>query len=233
MKKCLFFFIFATVVCSCTITKRHFGNGYHVEWNRKIQAGTDPEENSKIDRVSPTASAVAQASENEVALKSIDEPDSIRKDKVAIHDQLSDVSVIESTEVPEIKPVKQPSVWFGMGLKEDRKINESKRENEPEEEPGQRLHPLMWGIWGMWSIAIACMFFVTFYAEFLIGVALGFFIAMIFAFIVINALRTHPGKYRFKGLSYGFAIPAIVFGTIAFLGLLVFLLGGIPLGPGG
>ncbi len=219
MKKRLFFFIFATVVCSCTITKRHFGNGYHVEWNRKIKAGTDPEENSKIDRVSPTASAVAQASENEAALKSMDERDSIREDKDAIHDQLSDVSVNESTEEPEIKLVKQPQVWSGMEIREDREINGSKRENEPEEEARQRMHPLMWGIWGMWSIAIACMFFVTFYAEFLIGVALGFFIALIFALIVLKSMRKHPVRQPFKGLSYGFGIPAIVFGVIASAGV--------------
>lgn len=222
MKKHLFFFIFATVVCSCTITKRHFGNGYHVEWNRKVKTGTGWEENSKIE--SP---------ENQVALKSIDERDSVPVDKVAIHDQPIAVSDIESTEVSEIHPVKQPQVWSGTMIKKNRESKESKRENEPEEEPTQRMHPLMWGIWGMWSIAIACMFFVTFYAEFLIGVALGFLVAMIFAFIVINALRTHPGKYRFKGLSYGFVIPAIVFGTIAFLGFVIFLLGGVPLGPGG
>ncbi len=228
MKQLLFFLVCGTLVCSCTITKRHFGNGYHVEWNRKIKAGTDPEENSKIDRVSPTASAVAQASENDVVLKSIDEPDSIGEDEVANHYQLSDVSVNESTEEPEIKPVKQPQVWSGMEIREDReiKIKELKRENEPEKEPKSRMHPLMWGIWAMWSIAIACMFFVTFYAEALIGVGIGFFIAMIFAIIVIRGLRKHPEKYRFKRLSYPFAILAIVFGGLALAGMLLFLGGG-------
>lgn len=220
MKQLLFFLVCGALVCSCTITKRHFGNGYHVEWNRKIKTGTDPEENSKIDRVSPTASAVA--------LKSMDEPDSIPEDNVAIHNQFSDVSVVESTEMPEIKPAKQPQVWLGTQIKEGReiKIKELKRENDPEEEPRQRMHPLMWGIWAMWSIAIACMFFVTFYAEALIGVGIGFFIAMIFAIIVIRGLRKHPEKYGFKRLSYPFAILAIVFGGIALAGLLLFLGGG-------
>ena len=208
MKKHLFFFIFATVVCSCTITKRHFGNGYHVEWNRKVKTGTGWEENSKIE--SP---------ENQVALKSIDERDSVPVDKVAIHDQPIAVSDIESTEVSEIHPVKQPQVWSGTKIKKNRESKESKRENEPEEVPTQRMHPLMWVIWGMWSIAIACMFFVTFYAEFLIGVALGFFIALIFALIVLRSMRKNPVKQPFKGLSYGFGIPAIVFGVIASAGL--------------
>ena len=230
MKQLLFFLVCGALVCSCTITKRHFGNGYHVEWNRKIKAGTDPEENCwKIDHVSLTASAAAPASENEVALKSIDEPDSIREDKIAIHDQPSDVSVVESTEMPEIKPVKQPQAGLGMQIKEGReiKIKELKRENEQEEAPKSGMHPLMWGIWAMWSIAIACMFFVTFYAEALIGVALGFFIAMIFALIVLRSLRKKPVKQPFKGLSYGFGIPAIIFGVIASAGaglILVILL---------
>ena len=228
MKRLLFFLVCGTLVSSCTITKRHFGNGYHVEWNRKIKTGTDPEENSKIDRLSPTASVVEQTSENQAVLKSMDEPDSILEDKVAIHDQPSDVPDMEPTEVPEIYPVNQPRVWSGMEIREDReiKIKELKRENEPGEAPKSRMHPLMWGIWAMWSIAIACMFFVTFYAEFLIGVGIGFFIAMIFAIIVIRGLRKHPEKYGFKRLSYPFAILAIVFGGIALAGLLLFLGGG-------
>lgn len=220
MKQLLFFLICGTLVCSCTITKRHFGNGYHVEWNRKIKTGTYREENSKTDHVSPTASAVVQDTENQVSLKSIThEPDSVAEDKVVVHDQPIVLSGIESTKVPEIHAVKQLQGWSGMKIKEDRKIKGPKRENEPEEEPKSGMHPLMWGIWAMWSVAIVCMFFVTFYAVALIGVSLGFFVAMIFALIVLRSLRKKPVKQPFKGLSYGFGIPAIVFGVIASAGV--------------
>ena len=222
MKKHLFFFIFATVVSSCTITKRHFGNGYHVEWNRKVKTGTGWEENPKMaETESKTGfAAIIAEPDFDVPKQLITEvPDVLKEEPIDYYNTFDEsvqseeqTDMDKKNETPEIKITK-------------------KEENA--EEPKRGMHPLMWGIWGMWSIAIACMFFVTFYAEFLIGVALGFFIAMIFAVIVIHGLRKHREKYRFKGLSYAFAIPAIIFGGIAILGFVIFLLGGVPLGPGG
>ncbi|MNJ88894.1 hypothetical protein D3C87_64520 [compost metagenome] len=224
MKQLLLFLICGTLVCSCTITKRHFGTGYHVEWNRKIKTGPERNETPKTGWT-----------ENNTALKSIHEPDSILIDEIVVADQAIPNAAIKPAKEREVQPVKQSE--SGTVIKKDREIKTTESyledEDEGEEAPKRRMHPLMWGIWGMWSIAIVCMFFVTFYAEFLIGVAIGFFIAMIFAIIVIRTLRKHPEKYRFKGLSYPFAILAIVFGGISILGLLIFLLGGVPVGPGG
>ena len=212
MKQRLFFLICGTLVCSCTITKRHFSKGYHVEWARKIKTGVDREENLKTESI-----------ENQVVIKNIDEPDSIPVDKFVLHDQPIAMSDIELIEAPEIHPVKQPQVWSEEKANADRKIEitETKLDKEEKntEEPKRKMHPLMWGIWAMWSAAIVCMFFVTFYVEALIGVSLGFFIAMIFALIVLRSMRKKPVKQPFKGLSYGFGIPAIVFGVIASAGL--------------
>ncbi|WP_343634941.1 hypothetical protein [Fluviicola sp.] len=223
MKKRLFFLICGMLVCSCTITKRHFGTGYHVEWNRKIKTSPDPEEESR-GKKSTDISAVQ---------KDTLEPESLLTDIPESHEQLV-VTLVPVTEVEQLveDEEKESSLKSEIKIQTSREINRSKSkvtketDDETEEEPRSGMHPLMWGIWAMWSIAIACMFFVTFYAEALIGVGLGFFIAMIFAIIVIRALRKHPEKYGFKGLTYGFAIPAIVFGGIALAGLLLFLGGG-------
>lgn len=138
------------------------------------------------------------------------------------------VPEVEVKQVLEDQKEESPLKYEGeiQTNQEIKTIGSRVTKDEVENVSKRRMHPLMWGIWGMWSIAIACMFFVTFYAEALIGVGLGFFIAMIFAIIVIRALRKHPEKYGFKGLIYGFAIPAIVFGGIALAGLLLFLGGG-------
>ena len=217
------------MVCSCTITKRHFGNGYHVEWNRKIRTASD--ESSKLEMYTAPESTnesdslikgQTESAENSkpLVLSEVDETqDEIKTDEIQAQTSGQILHPERTIRSKEIQPVQKP-------LKADT------MEPEDEEVPKKRMHPLMWGIWGMWSIAIACMFFVTVYAEFLIGVGIGFFIAMIFAIIVLHGLRKHREKYRFKGLSYPFAILAIVFGGITILGLVIFLLGGVPLGPG-
>lgn len=162
------------------------------------------------------------------------ESDSLITDQAesAVQVAIAAVSELETKQVIEDQKVKGSPVQSKVDIRITQEIKtiESKvtkeKEDEAEEVPERRMHPLMWGIWGMWSIAIACMFFVTFYAEALIGVGLGFFIAMIFAIIVLRGIRKHPEKYKFKRLTYPFAILAIVFGGIALAGLLLFLAGG-------
>ncbi len=204
-------------ICSCTITKRHFGPGYHLEWKRKIAASDSEQEINKLHAVenNNVVSEDKGDADSLIFSTGVATQNEIKTDDIQVQQTTEQVSLPEpAIRSKEIQTLKKP-------LKSDQK----KPENE--DEPKRRMHPLMWGIWAMWSIAIVCMFFVTFYAEVLIGVGLGFFIAMIFACIVIRGLRKHPEKYRLKGLSYGFAIPAIVLGGIALAGLAIYLLGGI------
>lgn len=219
----LLIFSASIILCSCTITKRHFGNGYHIEWNRKIERNDSHKEIVKI-----------HPPENDVIVENKSDADSLVSSEVIETQNEStsdDIHQVQQTseQILQTEPGSQSTEIHV--IKKPLKSDQKKSENE--ELPKRRMHPLMWGIWGMWSVAIACMFFVTFYAEALIGVGLVFLIAMIFAIIVICSMRKHPEKYRFKGLMYGFAIPAIVFGGIALAGLVLFLLGGVAVGPGG
>lgn len=205
----LLIFSISAVFCSCTITKRHFGNGYHVEWKRKIKTGTNRQENSKIE-----------TPENQMVMKSTDEPDSIPVDKVAIHDQPIAVSDVESTEVPEIHPAEQPQVWSGMKIKKDReiKIKEPKRKNEPEEARKPILHPLTYAIWVLWGISIAfCIVLITGNLYAILVIAACMFLAMILGIITIASIRKHPEKYKLKAGSYIFSLFSIIIGGIATL----------------
>jgi len=223
MKHLLLLLMGVGILCSCTITKRHFGNGYHVEWNRKIKTTPHSPESSNME--SPEAHFALKSTDTLIIHQTESSEVVVAETKNAIEDQLVDESTFQfEDEIQKEQPIKTGDSSL---------VKDTDDDEEEEEAPKRIMHPLMWGIWGMWSIAIACMFFVTFYAEFLIGVAIGFFIAMIFAIIVLRGLRKHREKYRFRGLSYPFAILSIVFGAIATLGLLIFLLGGVPLGPGG
>lgn len=212
----LFFLIsITTIFCSCTITKRHFGRGYHIEWNQKHRTG----ETNSSEKMIPT---------DEISsVETVFQKDTI---ELVLNESTQEIQLVEEPKLKEKQVVekKAPKIFSKLleaKLQMSKKSKNTKPDIYPEEEEKKRMHPLMWGIWGMWSIAIACMFFVTFYTEALIGVGLGFFIAMIFAIIVLRSLRKHPGKYRFKGLTYGFGIPAIVFGAIAtFVGIICLLL---------
>ena len=221
MKHLLLLIICGWMHCSCTITKRHFGSGYYVEWNRKIRMvpNKDAEESSGMKS---TDMCVTQKNTLEAGSLMTDSSETFELVVTAA------VPEVEVKQVLEDQKEESPLKYEGeiQTNQEIKTIGSRVTKDEVENVSKRRMHPLMWGIWGMWSIAIACMFFVTFYAEALIGVGLGFFIAMIFAIIVIRALRKHPEKYGFKGLIYGFARPAIVFGGIALAGLLLFLGGG-------
>lgn len=224
MKRLLFFLVCGTLVSSCTITKRHFGNGYHLEWNRKIRAVPDKDTEEGLALNSTDMNALKK---NTIESESLIINPSEGTEQV-ITAPVTEILEKQMSEAQKDDPLSKSEVEIQTNV--EIKVIESKltkeTDDETEELPKRRMHPLMWGIWAMWSIAIACMFFVTFYAEFLIGVGIGFFIAMIFAIIVIRGLRKHPEKYGFKRLSYPFAILAIVFGGIALAGLLLFLGGG-------
>lgn len=202
-------------ICSCTITKRHFKSGYHIEWNRKIRTASDTEEISGMNSTN-----MYTTKQNTLESESLLTGPSESIEQVVV----AAVPVVEEKQVMEDQKEESP-LTSKVEIQTSREIKTmepqvtKEKEDEIEETPKRRMHPLMWGIWAMWSIAITCMFFVTFYAEFLIGVAIGFFIAMIFALIVLSSLRKNPVKQPFKGLSYGFGIPAIIFGVIASAGL--------------
>lgn len=213
----LFLILAVNFICSCTITKRHFGSGYHIEWNQKIRTASDTNaEESSGMKSTDKYTTKKNTLETESLLT--DPPESLEQVVVAAIPKVEEKQVIEDQK--EESPLKsEVEIQLSREIKTIEPQATKEKDDEIEEVPKQKLHPLMWGIWAMWSVAIACIFFVTFYAEALIGVSLGFFIALIFALIVLRSLRKNPGKNRFKGLSYGFGIPAIIFGVIASAGV--------------
>nr|WP_294859156.1 hypothetical protein [uncultured Fluviicola sp.] len=210
----LLIFSMSTVFCSCTITKRHFGNGYHIEWNRKMKESDSQKERIKL-----------QMAENDLVPENKGDSDSlvlseeIVKVKSEVHPENT------KTRIETKNPPTGHSVRRNLEPKQIKSPGKTKEEEAKKDETVKpRMHPLTWAIWGAWSIGIVFIFFVTFYAEALIGVVVFFFLAMIFAFFMIHSLRKHPEKYRLKKLSYGFVIPAIIFGGIVLAGLGLFLI---------
>ncbi|TSJ46320.1 hypothetical protein [Fluviicola chungangensis] len=212
MKHLMLLLICGGIVCSCTITKRHFGNGYHVEWNRKIKS--IPNSSETLSMESPDVHVELKSNDS----LSVGQTESMEQVAVETKNVIEDLRVEEPPFPFEVEIQKEQQIKSG----ESSPVKET--DDEAEEVPKRIMHPLTWAIWGAWSIGIVFIFFVTFYAEALIGVAVFFFLAMIFAFFIIHSLRKHPEKYRLKKLSYGFVIPAIIFGGIVLAGLGLFLI---------
>jgi|GEM_PF-6959898 len=210
----LLIFSASIILCSCTITKRHFGNGYHVEWNRKIERNDSQKEIVKI-----------QPPENDVIVENKSDSDSLVLSEVIETQNESPIDDIHQVQQTSEQILQTELGYQSMEIpviKKPLKSDQKKPENE--ELPKRRMHPLTWAIWGAWSIGIVFIFFVTFYPEALIGVTVFFLLVMIFSFFIIHSLRKHPEKYRLKKLTYGFVIPAIIFGGIVLAGLGLFLL---------
>lgn len=209
----LLIFSISAVFCSCTITKRHFGNGYHVEWKRKIAAIDSDKEVTKLQSVEWNNPVENSVDTGTLILSQVNEAQNeIKIDDIQVQKTSEKVFQGEqTTQSTETETFKKP-------------LESDQEKLEDEQMPKPIMHPLTWAIWGAWSIGIVFIFFVTFYPEALIGVAVFFFLAMIFAFFIIGSLRKNPNKYRLKKLSYGFVIPAIIFGGIVLTGLGLFLI---------
>lgn len=197
---------------SCTITKRHYRSGYHIEWKKRKQAATLSREESSADSIkSKTIIAESRFSNEEVS-----------------SDQTPETIAVENKELPSIQPQIKTIEDKPIANSDEQKVPIQQIEIDDEEVENStskpRMHPLTWAIWAMWIGAIICMFCVTFYAEALIGIVIGFTFAMIFSFIILAAFKKHPEKYRLKNLSYGFMVPSFIFGSIVLTGLIVFLL---------
>jgi hypothetical protein len=197
---------------SCTITKRHYRSGYHIEWKKRKQAATLSREESSADSIkSKTIIAKSRFSNEEVS-----------------SDQTPETKTVENKELPSIQPQIKTIEDKPIAISDEQKVPIQQIEIDDEEVENStskpRMHPLTWAIWAMWIGAIICMFCVTFYAEALIGIVIGFTFAMIFSFTILAAFKKHPEKYRLKNLSYGFMVPSFIFGSIVLTGLIVFLL---------
>jgi hypothetical protein len=212
---------------SCTITKRHFGSGYHVEWNRRIGKAENTVESLK-----------KESFEASTALKTSDETDSLFIKETEQADPDFSVPILETKEVIEEQkkdatPAKMETAWE----EKSRYVRQTpvtkfktakNKDSNGTENTKPKLHPFMWVIWGLWSLAIISLLIFVFTSEllaFLLTLGISLFLLGLFSIFVIKSLHKHPEKYGFKGLSYCFTIPSVIIAAIAIsLGLLILLL---------
>ncbi len=200
--KLLFTLLSFCMLFACTITKRHFGSGYHIEWKRNLDEKKNDE--NPQEKLPLEVSELRESSEEieatesdvvtpEVSLKEIKEDTASLTDGrkvnktvgmqcVAPQQQVDNLSLQDQGEpAPEVKKKTEPLTWVSLAL--------------------------LFGI-GI-SIILISIFSSFLYlgtGAFIFGLVLVMFICSLIS--LIRVIR-HPDRYKNKGLTnFIFALSA-------------------------
>lgn len=135
-------------LASCTVTKRHYAPGYHVEWkrfntkssavthsdaNQLVMINYNQDEQTKV-WTAPAVEAVASLENNE--------------------QQLASTSILESVSISDVKAVSKLNTSLKNELKSNAKYGEVKQSNSVNTQAAKG--PDVWS-WLIWVAAILCI----------------------------------------------------------------------------
>lgn len=188
----ILFTVSILLLMGCTITKRHFGPGYHVEWKKSVS-----KTENEVNRLNITESErepLMIPDEKEVILKEMISTDTMHRAEVISPDQL-EISIEEPTDFSET-----PTQSEIKPLIESNQISD---EEVPVDEPKRRVEPFTWAALG--CILLGLLLLLTIEFDLALGVLIGLGILMIiFSIISLIRIRRHPELYKAKGLTWTF-----------------------------
>ncbi len=202
-----------SLLVGCTITKRHFGPGYHVEWKKWYS-----EQENQLNRENLSDYQGDYSGKSEPTLTAVVSPipiDSIgsevsQKREVFLADSVVTVSSYAKNSKPELN-----------------EVSVKKEQSSVEEEPVRKTEPLTWvalillvGI-GISSglIAMYSSFLYLGAGIFLTGLAL---LLTVFAFVSFFRVVRNRARYKNKGLTYFLffvSIAALFVGAVYLIGV--------------
>jgi hypothetical protein len=206
--KLLFTLLSILLLVSCTITKRHSGRGYHVEW-KKVHAKTE-NETEPLNTIDAGQEHSMRSEESEVRMEAIIPTDSVNTPERISSDPLETL-VEEQTIVLETQSeFKDESLLKSEPVIKDDSV-----------EPKRKVELFTWISLGGLGLAIifALLSLTVLAIEFTwIFIAVNYFIFVISSMISIVHIRENPGAYKAKALSwtlFGLSLATIA-GTIGF-----------------
>jgi hypothetical protein len=200
------------LLVGCTVTKRNFNSGYHVEWKRPLQStkerGVENKDIGLKNDLSEVRSVIPDAkqpvSENEIPAESV---------------QISEVTEIENPEA-QIEEQKDIS-GTQQELKTNSVINpDSVSDDEvPIDQPKRKVDPFTWVALGGIFLGLLLLLTIGF-TDITLAVLTGIgLLVIIFSIISIIRILKHPERYKAKGLTW------TLFGlSTAGIGLALFIL---------
>ena len=207
--KLLFTSLSILVLVGCTITKRHFGPGYHVEWKNSYS-----KTKNEVDQWNITDS-VRESSmmpdENEVIIEEVISTDTMHRVELISPDQL-EISIEEPADFSEA-PVQS-------GIKPLIESDQISDEEVPVDEPKRRVEPFTWA--ALTGIIVGFLLvLVSFLAsspEMILSIALFIGIGVIVSSIIsVVHIHRNPESYKGKGLSWTlFGLITVGIGAVLF-----------------
>lgn len=220
------FFMF--ILSSCTITKRHFGSGYHIEWKTKERedagfakvwfTGSDT---LCVKKEEFPESALEQKNISNITLES--EAWMRKGSEIPIKEQLIPVGGkhLQNEFREEFIPVKRP-------IHEKVKIVAENRDYPDDYETKKRVEPLTWVAFSVFLLAIA-----MFLLPLQFAVANASVLGLIFALLIIGAavtalvswlhIKKNPSRYKgktFTGIVLFFCSAGVGLAVLSLIGFL-------------
>lgn len=198
----LFIFLVGTGLFSCTITKRHFGNGYHIEWRKKpssseFEISTDHEIDSKRESLS---SEIIPEDEVQTIQREIE----VVKPLVDKNSENIERHTPKTNSYPEEKEFKKEH------------LDSPERDDELYEEAEQKVYPLTWFMMGI-PVLIILSYVLVMQSIYLIGgagIVIFGFIGLILGIVSLVTVKKHPEKYKRTKLTKIFSMICIISGGI-------------------
>ena len=215
--KLLFTLLSFCLLFACTITKRQFGAGYHVEWKRNLHEKHETKENEN-----PHGKFSLEVSEVRDLAEEIKMPESDTIIPKIPLEEIKEHSVSAADEQELKIPVGTRCIASQLKLKEEQVTNPSSRDlNQPIPEAKKKTEPLTWvsiilflgiGI-SVGLITIFSSFLYLGTGIFLTGLVLVLFICSLISFIRVSR---HPDRYKNKVLTrFMFALSMVCLTVVA------------------
>lgn len=209
---------------SCTITKRHFGGGYHVEWKKKWNDEKDQSVAKKQEPASDTlyahATTVPQPGPDK--MERLDEKDS--RPVVTDHAGLNEKESVDKQVAQNDSPSHDGITSGDETYREEVQKDVSTDDQPADSAPKKKVEPLTWVAFAFLIAGIGFGFLpMALFSSFALPLIL-FFLLFLIAFInaVSSALRIHrnPEKYKAKAFTW----IVLLFSSIGFVYTLTTLL---------
>lgn len=185
----LFILLPLLFLVGCTITKRHFGPGYHVEW-KKSYSKTEHEAHQLNITDSGKESSVMSDENKEIP--EMISTDTMHRAELISPDQL-EILIEEPTDLSET-PVQSE-------LKPVIESDQISGDEVPVDEPKRKVDPFTWAALG--SLFLGLLLLLTIGFDLALGVLTGLGILMIiFSIISLIRIVRHPELYKAKGLTW-------------------------------
>jgi hypothetical protein len=205
----LFILLPLLLLAGCTITKRHFGPGYHVEWKKSY---SKPEHEVRQLNVTDLGRESSVATDKNEAIYEVIATDTMYRVEL-ISPDLLEISIEEPTgfsENPlqtEIKPV----------IESDQIPNDE----VPVDAPKRRVEPFTWAaLSGILLGFFLCLIsFLLTSPEIILGIVTGIgILVIVFSIVSVVRIIKHPESYKGKGLTWTlFGLSTVGIGAALFM----------------